>query len=134
METKSLLPVCKAFLLCRETHLAPQRGDAILVGRLDAHAARAFPSAARVGFFARLTSARGSYTVEVQLHDEAGQVVWRAGPAQPWDLDDPLRAYDLTLNLLPVFLAPGAYDFVLVVDGRELARERFVVALLAGQG
>jgi hypothetical protein len=30
------------------------------------------------------------------------------------------------------FLGPGAFDFVLVVNGRELARERFVVAL-AGQ-
>jgi hypothetical protein len=70
----------------------------------------------------------------VQLHDEAGQVVWSEGPAEPWVLDDPLGAYDLTLNMTPVFLGPGAFDFVLVVNGQELARERFVVALVAGKG
>jgi hypothetical protein len=66
-------PVCKAFLLCREIHIDPQRGDSILVGRIDSHAARSFPTATRIGFFTRLTSARGGYEVEVQLHAEAGQ-------------------------------------------------------------
>jgi hypothetical protein len=32
-------------------------------------------------------------------------------------MDDPLVAYDLVLNLNPVFLAAGAFDFVLVVSG-----------------
>jgi hypothetical protein len=84
----------------------------------------------RIGFFTRLTSARGAYEVEVQLHDEGGQVIWREGPEQPWMLDDPLGSFDLNLNLVPVFLAPGAYDFVLVVNGQELARERFLVTLV----
>jgi hypothetical protein len=120
--------------LCREIHIDPQRGDSVLVGRIDSHATRAFPTAARIGFFTRLTSARGAYEVEVQLHDESGQVVWREGPTEPWVLDDPLRAYDLNLNLVPVFLAPGAYDFVLLVNGQELARERFVVTLVPKKG
>jgi hypothetical protein len=42
-------------------------------------------------------------------------------------LDDALGAYDLTLNMTPVFLGPGAFDFVLVVNGEDLAQERFVV-------
>jgi hypothetical protein len=79
--------------------------------------ARSFPTTTRTGSFTRLTSARGGYEVEVQLHDEAGQVVWREGPADPWVLDDALRAYDLTLNMTRVFLGPGAFDFVLVGIG-----------------
>jgi hypothetical protein len=121
-------------LLCREVHIDPQFKDSILVGRMSAHATRSFPTAARIGFFVRLTSARGSYEVEIQLHDEAGQIVWRDGPAEPWQLDDPLAAYDLVLNLNPVFLAAGAFDFVLVVGGEELARERFTVALAPKKG
>jgi hypothetical protein len=49
-------------------------------------------------------------------------------------LDDPLAAYDLVLTLNPVFLAAGAFDFVLVVNGEELARERFTVALATKKG
>ena len=56
-------------------------------------------------------------------------MVWREGLPEPCVLDDPLGSFDLCLTLTPVFLAPGASDFVLVVGGQELGRERFTVAL-----
>jgi hypothetical protein len=57
------------------SHRADWLASGSEVGRIDSHAARSFPNATRIGFFTRPTSARGSYEVEVQLHDEAGQVV-----------------------------------------------------------
>ena len=63
-----------------------------------------------------------------------GEVVWREGPEESWNLDDPLFTYDLKFNINLVFPAPGSYELVLMVNGQELARERFSARLrqLAG--
>ncbi|HEV3144756.1 MAG TPA: hypothetical protein VGZ47_12775 [Gemmataceae bacterium] len=69
-------PVCKAFLVCRQVATEPQSGEAVLVGLPMDYSQRRFPAAAMVGFFARLTDARGSYEVEIQLRNADGDVVW----------------------------------------------------------
>ena len=89
------------------------------------HVHHRFPTAAVVGFFARLADARGEYAIEVQLQDSAGEVVWSDGPPEPAMMEDPLMYYDLRLNLNVVFPAPGDYDFALVLNGHEAARQRF---------
>jgi len=42
-----------------------------------------------------------------------------------------MELYDLKLNLLPVFLREGVYDFVLVLNDEEIARQQFHVQLVA---
>jgi hypothetical protein len=41
------------------------------------------------------------------------------------ELRDPLEMYDLKMTVHVVFPAPGVYQFVLVLNGEEIARQRF---------
>ena len=123
-------PVCKAFLVCREIVTEPQTGEAVLVGLPMGHAHHRFPTAARVGFFARVTDARGVYEVEVQLQDSLGDIVWRDGPPDRLEMDDPLMYYDMRFNMNVVFPTPGEHEFVLVLGGKPVATQRFNVTTL----
>jgi hypothetical protein len=58
-------------------------------------------------------------------------VVWRGGPAEPWVLSDPLEMHDLKMTLNVVFPNPGTYQIVLVANGEEVARQRFVAQYAA---
>jgi len=122
-------PVCKAFLVCRQVSVDPRSGECLLVGLPMGHTHHRFPCAAMVGFFARLADARGDSLLEVQLIDGEGAVVWRDGPPDPVPMPDPLVYYDFRLNLNVVFPAPGDHQFVLAVDGRPVAAQRFRVSL-----
>lgn len=114
-------PVCKAFLLCKSIV-----GDVLtLLGQGNVHVARQFPSSRMVAFFARLKGGHGPTTIELQLQNEEGEVVWREGPWGPWVPDSPLQAVELTPNVLPVFPRPGDYDLVLTANGEEVGREPF---------
>jgi hypothetical protein len=42
---------------------------------------------------------------------------------------DPLTMYDLSLTLCPVFPTPGTYDFILLANGQEVARQQFKATL-----
>ena len=125
-------PECAAFLVCREILDDQKFGDSVLVGQAKSYQAQFFPAAVPVGFFVRLTAARGEYIVEVQLRDEEGEVVWRDRKPTPWNLPNPLELYDLKLRLCPVFPKPGPYAFVVTVNGKDVGRQRFEV-LLASQ-
>lgn len=123
-------PICTAFLVCREVATDPRTGEAVLIGLPMGHAHHRFPTAARVGFFARLTDARGEYEIEVLLQNGDGETVWRDGPPGPQEMNDPLFYHDVRMNLNVVFPAPGQYEFVLAVGGRPLARQRFRATVL----
>jgi hypothetical protein len=127
MERKPPVPVCKAFLLCRQIN-----GDTLtLIGQSNCFVNRCFPGSLQLAFFARLRGGHGSYTIEVQLQDDSGQVVWRDGPPQRWTPISPLDTLNLSLNLLPVFPAPGHYFFVLTANGEELDRESFSARMVS---
>jgi hypothetical protein len=128
MRNKPPLPLCKAFLVLSQIVDGPN-GEVALVGLPRRFPKSAFPAATQVAFFARLTSAHGHYQVEVQLQTPDGQTVWREGPPNPWPLDDPLELYDLKLNMCASFPKPGRYDFVLLMNGDEIARQPFPAEL-----
>jgi hypothetical protein len=114
-------PVCKAFLLCKSIV-----GDVLtLLGQANCHVARQFPSSCTIAYFARLKGGHGPTTIELQLQNEEGEVVWRDGPAGQWVPASPLQAVEISLNVLPVFPRPGAYDLVLTANGEEVGREPF---------
>lgn len=120
-------PVCKAFLVCERVTTDPDAGRHDLLGLPMALQHHQFPTAAMLGFFARLSDAHGEYDVEIQLTDSSGEVVWRDGPPGPLAMDDSLMYYDLLFNLNVVFPSPGDYEFVLVPGGEPVARQRFKV-------
>jgi hypothetical protein len=118
-------PVCRAFLVCQQVVDDQKLGETVLVGLPRFHRHHRYPTARMFGFFARLAEARGTYEVEVQLRNEDGDIVWRDGPPTPWKLDDPLTLYDLKLNMNVVFPETGEYEFVLALNGEEIARQAF---------
>src|SRR5262249_23110284 len=129
MSRKPPLPVCRAFLVCRQVVTDPTFGDFVLVGQPRAFISRSFPAASQYGFYARLTSGHRPYQIEGLVQDESGAVVWRDGPPEAWSMSAPLEMYDVTLNLIVVFPAPGVYDLVLTANGEEVARQRFFAQL-----
>src|SRR5262249_43604088 len=112
MERKPPPPVCKAFIVCRQIVDHPQLNDSVIVGLGRAYQQKNYPGASPLGFFARLSSARGHYRIEVQLRNSDGEVVWREGPDAEFPMEDPLEMYDIKMNLAPVFPKPGVYDFL----------------------
>jgi hypothetical protein len=128
------IPICKSFLTCREVTADPKYNDTCLIGLRSFFDHHRYPASVRVGIFARLASAHGQYRIEIQLQSTTGEVVWTDGPPDPWDLNDPLYNYDLRFNITLVFPAPGTYELVLLVNGQELARERFFARLLQPTG
>jgi hypothetical protein len=125
MDRKPPLPVCKAFLVCRQIeglHLE-------LIGPNNCYVNRRFPNGCSLGFFAKLSGGHGEYTIEVQLHDKQGNVPWRDGPPESWRPQSPLQTLDVMVSLIPVFPGPGDYFLVLTANGEELGREPFAARL-----
>lgn len=125
MKNKPPTPVCVSFLVCRSITTDARTGDDVLVGLPRAFWSRNYPSATPISFFIRCTSAHGKYPVEVHLQNLDGEVIWKDGPPEPLEMLDPLAMYDLKMNVCVVFPAAGVYQFVLVLDGVELLRQRF---------
>jgi hypothetical protein len=73
----------------------------------------------------RLTGGHGQYELELQLHDTAGNVVWRDGPEEKWLPASPLDVVDVPWTIMPIFPGPGDYSLVLTANDEELAREPF---------
>ena len=132
MEQKPAAPVCKAFLVCRQIVNDPNTGETILIGLPNATNHHHFPMAQQYTFFARLSSSHGEYRVEVQLQHD-GEVVWSEGPPQLWRMSDPLHDYDLHLTMSVIVPKPATYDFVLLLNGDEMARQKFHAILTPPQ-
>ena len=128
MRNRPPLPVSKAFLPITGITEHPN-GDASLIGIRCVFTKHSFPTATNMGFFARVASAHGQYQIEVQLQTPDGNTVWRDGPPDPWTLDNPLTCYDLKIGLTPVFPGPGKYDFVLMMNDEEVARQSYEIQL-----
>ena len=125
MNPKPPMPICKAFLVCRNIS-----GETLtLIGQSNCYVNHRFPNGFPLAFFARLTGGHGDYTIEVQLQDKHGDIFWRDGPPQSWCPKSPLETLDLTLNLTIVFPGPGDYVLVLTANGEELGREPFAARL-----
>jgi hypothetical protein len=129
MRTQPPLPLCKAFLVVAQIVDYPN-GQVALVDLPRSFSKSVFPAATEIAFFARLASAHGQYRVEMQLQTPDGEVVWREGPPSPWPLADPLELYDLKLRMCAVFPKAGRYDFVLLMNDEEVARQPFPAVLV----
>jgi hypothetical protein len=129
MMPRAPAPVCKAFLVSRKVDTDPRTRETFIVGLCSSFQHHHFPAGMSVGIFGRLTSAHGHYHIEVQLQTPEGEVVWKDGPPVPWPMPDPLHTYDVKLNVCVAFPQPGTYDLVLLANGEELARHRFLARL-----
>src|SRR5437868_7385995 len=99
MNRKPPLPVCKAFLVCRQIVDDPKTQEPVLVGLPLVLTTHRYPAGQQLAFFTRWTSAHGEYQVELQLQAPDGTVLWGDSPPEPWRMEDPLKAYDLRLSM-----------------------------------
>jgi hypothetical protein len=129
MAKKQPVPLCKAFLVLSRIVERPD-GEPALIGLPRCFRRPAFPAATPLAFFARLASAHGRYEVEVQLQTPDGETAWREAVPDILPLNDPLELYDLKLTMCPSFPKPGRYDFVLLLNGEEVAKQQFLVELI----
>jgi len=129
---KAPTPLVNAFLVCRRIVDDPA-GEIALVGLPNTFVAHAYPATIDAGFFIRLSSARGDYRMEVQLQTSEGDVVWRDGPPNPTRVGDALSILDMTWRLCIAIPAAGAYYVVLLANGEEIARQRYMAQLAPQQ-
>jgi hypothetical protein len=122
MNRKPPMPICKAFLVCRDIN-----GEVLtLICQSNCYVNQHFPNGTPLAFFARLTGGHGEYVIEMQLQDKNGDVFWRNATPDLWCPQSPLATVDLVLkNYTPVFPGPGDYMLVLTANGEELGREPF---------
>lgn len=115
-------PTCSGFLLCRDILIDTIRQDYTLVSPVHQVFSERYPLQEDLSVFARWSSARGSYVIEVLLRNLEGDVLWREAMERPFELHDPLRVCILTLRHLQVLIPePGKYEFALLASGEEVA-------------
>jgi hypothetical protein len=126
MERRPPLPICKAFLVCRQIIQDMSSKEFIILGPTHQFYAPVFPMIGNLSFFAQCTSMQGSYNLELQLQDLEGNVQWRFAFEPPWECNDPLNVAFLTLQNMGIYFPrPAKYDIVLLASGDELARTPF---------
>lgn len=119
-------PICKALVVCRQIFMDERRQDCILVSPIHQIFSARFPSEVDLSVFARWTNAHGRYTVEVQLRDLEGTVLYRNEMPNPFEVADPLLVVPLRLRHIH-FLFPreGKYEVALMANGIEVTADVF---------
>ena len=117
-------PVCKCFVLCRQIFVDGIRQDYTLVCPVHQVFSSRYPLTEDFSVFARWTNAHGSYTVEVQLRNLEGDVLWRQVMEAPFEAHDPLQVWIVPLSHLAVTIPePGKYELALLASGKEVASD-----------
>lgn len=129
-------PVCKAFLLCRDTR-QDGTGETSLLGLAKSTVQPSYPAAVPIKLLARFSSGHGDYELEMRVHDMKGEDVWAHRVPYKFPMPDPTHTYDVILGVEITIPSPGRYDVALFANGKEVSRELFLcyaIAPLPDQG
>ncbi len=122
MDRRPPTPICKCFVLCKRIFLDPERQDYTLVEPTHQLFPERFPLVQELAIFARWTNSHGAYTVEVQLRNLEGDVLWEVQAEPRFETFDPLQVWMLPLRNLRIPIAePGKYEVALLANGQEVA-------------
>jgi hypothetical protein len=126
----SRIPVVRHFIACERIERSPDRRQCSLVNVI--HAIQPLPGAPyprihpELCLFVQMTDGQGRHSFQLQLVflDEDETVIHTTPPIERDLGPDPLviHGWPLTLRNVP-FPRPGVYEFRLMCDGREIARE-----------
>jgi hypothetical protein len=126
MDSKPPAPVCHSFLICRQLFQDQASSEIIIIGPAYQLVAIQFPVIGQLSVYARVTSLHGLYILETQLRDFDGTIHWRQRFENTLECHDPLAITNITLRDLRVtFPGPGKYEFVLLANDDEVARDIF---------
>jgi hypothetical protein len=125
-EAAKPLPHCKAFLLCEGVAEDQVTGAISLLNLIDVMRLSSFPATSEsFVVFLQLYDGIGRYTVSLELHDLADDRVAKA-TYQQVDFPNRLDKLDLLIPIATMRLPrPGRYEWVALVDGKELATQYF---------
>jgi hypothetical protein len=124
MERRPPKPVCKCFTLCKQLFIDPDKNDFTLVTPVYQVFPTQYPAVEDLSVFARWTNAHGTYTIEVQLRDLEGEVLWRAQMNRPFEMPDPLLVVQVPLRHLKIrFPRDGKYEVALLANGEQVAED-----------
>ena len=133
MKHGTLEPTCKALLLCERTIVEKSTSKVSVIGITHSYRMSQLPGQSRPGeVYLQITDAEGRYDFVVEICDlKGGELTARSGK-YTMDIQNRLQP---TCVLIPIpsipFQHAGAYDFVVMANGRELDRQKVDVLLLA---
>jgi hypothetical protein len=135
MERRPPTPICKCFVLCKRIFLDPERQDYVLVEPTHQLFPDHFPLVQELAIFARWTNSHGAYTVEVQLRNLEGDVLWGVRMERLFETLDPLQVWMLPLRNLRIPIdEPGKYEIALLANGQEVAADGLLVHRVRREG
>ena len=108
------LPVPKAMLICDSVITDKETNKKSLIGVFEHINAFKFPCVHHsLAVYIKLTDARGKYRFRLELIDlQNNLTIGKAELPQDINIDDPLRTYELVINLTGLkFKDPGEYEF-----------------------
>jgi len=121
-------PIVLSFLVCRYLSHDRRTGEHSVCGVLNQLTSHSFPASANLSLFAELTDGQGDYQVRFELRDNFDSLLQEFPFPEPIQLPDPLVTHFLCgVDRRMVFPRPGRYDFVLLIDGEEVARRKVAV-------
>src|SRR5262249_6014358 len=127
MERHAAPPRVISFVVCREIYTRADSSGThyTLVGPTSNLCSRSFPSVVSGAAYVEFTAGHGVYHPAFELQDNTEQVVWSFTPEEPFLAYDPLRVNVFATSLLKLSVpAPGRYDLVFFMNGRELTRRQ----------
>lgn len=129
------LPRCKAILLAEKVIVDIADRRVSVIGIIERLTMPKFPSRSRpMHAFLLLTDGIGRYDIVVEMHDLKNDVVIGRGLGIAIQFPERLRKMNIVIPIPPIPLVhPGAYDFVVVANGREIDRQQFLAELPKGQ-
>jgi len=123
------LPICRHFIACERVEQTADRSITLhrLSSRVIPTDGEAYPLVRpNQCFLAVLTSGTGRHTIWVEAWLGVGpyaRLVWRSPPGTIQMGNDPLAIGTVAFRFTLAFETPGQYEYRLMGDGLELARE-----------
>ena len=124
------LPVPKAMLICDSVITDRETNKKSLIGVFEHINAFKFPCVHHsLAVYIKLTDARGKYRFRLELIDlQNNLIIGKSEIPQDINIDDPLRTYELVINLTGLkFKDPGEYEFRVFANNKIFEQKKFSV-------
>jgi hypothetical protein len=121
-------PVCKAILLCQKVIIEAETELVSLIGIFNGFVIDGNGKSAPAEVFCQFTEAEGKYRITVEIHDlSTGNVIAGADGGE-FDIPNRLARANVIIPIPPIpFRHAGAYDFLMLANGKEIDRQHFMV-------
>lgn len=122
------VPQAQAFVICREIWENPRTREFLLAGPVSHIPIPKFPAEVQFSVYVHITGGHGMYAMEFLLRTADGDPAWRWRPDAPLEHPNPAVPQQLAFHELRVVVpAAGRYDFALMVDSEEIARQPLLI-------